>query len=101
MSAVAKDTFIKACLRHYGSIQGEAVASKIIRARSRFLYQVGKLLMHFPESEIQKMIKLNNIEKAFSAELSEAQAFLVACPPIIHTAPDIIKTVEVNFPTYN
>ena len=90
---MAKEAFIKNCLRLYGKISPEACTQKVLLARARFLFGTGKLAMAFPQSLVQQMKRLNEIEVQLAQDLVNAKAFSVA-PQVLHTAPEMIETIE-------
>jgi hypothetical protein len=48
----AKDTFVKAVLKHYGKVDGQAQTHKVMQARARFLHRAGRLLLQWPDSKV-------------------------------------------------
>ena len=90
---LAKEAFIKNCLRLYGKIDPTACTQKVIFARAKFLYRAGKLVQAYPQTQLVQMKKLNEIEVNLAQDLMGAKAFVVA-PHVLHTAPEMIETIQ-------
>ena len=89
---MAKEKFVKSCLRHLGNLGPGAVHQKVVAARAKFLYKSGKMLQAYPQAEVAVMKRLNEIEVAFATELMAANALSVL-PAVLHDAPEIINTI--------
>ena len=52
---LAKEAFIKNCLRLYGKIDSLACTHKVLLARARFLYRTGELAQAYPQAKVLQM----------------------------------------------